>query len=141
MAERKTRYGKVVNKETEDENPFSKSNRTLKSPQPDESAESGQKVSGTEDTSRESSEKADALETLSGQTYSADAEKETVSRRLNISDITEAAAQKGKKKGGRSRTFYMQDAMYEKLSAAAEKNGIKPSQLLHIILENVLEKM
>ena len=63
-----------------------------------------------------------------------------VSRRLNISDITDAT-QRVKKKGGRSRTFYMQDAMYDKLASVAEKQGIKPSQLLHAILDNVLDKM
>ena len=65
---------------------------------------------------------------------------EAVSKRLNISDITDAT-QRVKKKGGRSRTFYMQDAMYDKLASVAEKQGIKPSQLLHAILDNVLDKM
>lgn len=65
---------------------------------------------------------------------------DVVSKRLNISDITDAT-QRAKKKGGRSRTFYMQDAMYDKLASVAEKQGIKPSQLLHAILDNVLDKM
>lgn len=69
-----------------------------------------------------------------------DKEKDSVSKRLNISDIINDT-KRVKKRGGRSRTFYMQDAMYDKLASVAEKQGIKPSQLLHIILDNVLEKM
>lgn len=65
---------------------------------------------------------------------------EAVSKRLNISDITDAT-KKAKKKGGRSRTFYFQDEMYDKLVEVATKQGIKPSQLLHAILDNVLDKM
>lgn len=140
MEERKTRFDNIVKKEEKSsENVFEKSNRTLKSPQINEPDGENDKDGSA---GSDSGEEAESSKKTSGKTGAAKAEdRDIVSRRLNISDITDAAAQKGKKKGGRSRTFYMQDAMYEKLASAAEKNGIKPSQLLHIILENVLDKM
>ena len=140
MGERKTRFDKAVKEEEKKaaENAFERSNRTLKSPQPNGTDRQNEK---TEPITRDAGEETEPSKNTAGNTEMKAEERDTVSRRLNISDITDAAAKKGKKKGGRSRTFYMQDAMYEKLASAAEKNGIKPSQLLHIILENVLDKM
>lgn len=139
MEERTTRYDNAIKKDGgKNMNVFEQSNRALKSPKggnPDGDGKSH--TPADTDTSGESGKQ----EKESGKARAKEGEKAPVSKKLNISDITDAAAKKGKKKGGRSRTFYMQDAMYDKLAAAAEENGIKPSQLLHIILENVLEKM
>lgn len=138
MAERTTRFDSMVEQEEKKKtNPFERSNQNLKrasdnkAPDVEDGAET-QNENVADTAAQENIEKApeDAQ----------DKAKDSVSKRLNISDIIDDT-KRVKKKGGRSRTFYMQDSMYDKLASVAEKQGIKPSQLLHIILDNVLEKM
>lgn len=142
MGERTTRFDSMVEQEEKKKNnkkvnPFEKSTQNLKrasdNKTPDVQDNTGMQNENVADTAvQENIEKApeDAR----------DKAEDSVSKRLNISDIIDDT-KRVKKKGGRSRTFYMQDSMYDKLASVAEKQGIKPSQLLHIILDNVLEKM
>ena len=153
MAERTTRFDSMVEKEEKKrsdkkENPFERSNQNLKRASDNINMQSGQDENGLEsdlksstmdeknpNIMREDDEK--ALEDIKNMQKKA---KESASKRLNISDIIDDT-KRVKKKSGRSRTFYMRDSMYDKLASVAEQQGIKPSQLLHIILENVLDKM
>lgn len=140
MGERTTRFDSMVEQEEKKKsdkkiNPFEKSNQNLKraSDNKTQDIQSDAGMRNMEAKVVQENIKKDS-ENLQ------DKEKDSVSKRLNISDIINDT-KRVKKRGGRSRTFYMQDAMYDKLASVAEKQGIKPSQLLHIILDNVLEKM
>lgn len=142
MGERTTRFDSMVEQEEKKKsdkkiNPFERSNQNLK-------RASDNKTSDIQDnTGMQNENVADTAAQKNIEKASEDARnkaKNSVSKKLNISDIIDDT-KRVKKKGGRSRTFYMQDSMYDKLASVAEKQGIKPSQLLHIILDNVLEKM
>lgn len=140
MGERTTRFDSMVEQEEKKKsdkkiNPFEKSNQNLKRASDnktqdiqDDAEMRNMEAKGVQENIKKDSENLQ------------DKEKDSVSKRLNISDIINDT-KRVKKRGGRSRTFYMQDAMYDKLASVAEKQGIKPSQLLHIILDNVLGKM
>ena len=142
MAERTTRFDSMVEQEEKKKsdkkvNPFERSTQNLKrasdNKTPDVQGNTGMQNENAADTAvQENIEK--APEDARGKA------RDSVSKRLNISDIIDDT-KRVKKKSGRSRTFYMQDSMYDKLASVAEKQGIKPSKLLHIILDNVLEKM
>lgn len=140
MGERTTRFDSMVEQEEKKKsdkkiNPFEKSNQNLK-------RASDNKTQDIQDDAGMRNMEAKVIqENIKKDSENLqDKEKDSVSKRLNISDIINDT-KRVKKRGGRSRTFYMQDAMYDKLASVAEKQGIKPSQLLHIILDNVLEKM
>lgn len=149
MAERTTRFDSMVEKEEKKKqdkrgNPFERSTKNLKRASDNKMADVRNDVGqqgGIEPLDTDVKDTADAIENIEKEPGDArDKAKDSVSRRLNISDIIDDT-KRVKKKGGRSRTFYMQDSMYDKLASVAEKQGVKPSQLLHIILDNVLEKM
>lgn len=140
MGERTTRFDSMVEQEEKKKsdkkiNPFEKSNQNLKRAS-DNKTQDIQDDAGMRNTEAKVVQENIKKDSENLQ----DKEKDSVSKRLNISDIINDT-KRVKKRGGRSRTFYMQDAMYDKLASVAEKQGIKPSQLLHIILDNVLEKM
>ena len=138
MTERTTRFDSMVEQEEKKKtNPFERSTQKLKRASDNKTLDAQNDTGAsnknvTDTTAREDIEKAPE--------GAQDKAKDSVSKRLDISDIIDDT-KRVKKKGGRSRTFYMQDSMYDKLASVAEKQGIKPSQLLHIILDNVLEKM
>lgn len=140
MGERTTRFDSMVEQEEKKKsdkkiNPFEKSNQNLKR------ASDNKTQDIQDDAGMRNMEAKVVQENIKKDSENPqDKEKDSVSKRLNISDIINDT-KRVKKRGGRSRTFYMQDAMYDKLASVAEKQGIKPSQLLHIILDNVLEKM
>lgn len=140
MGERTTRFDSMVEQEEKKKsdkkiNPFEKSNQNLKR------ASDNKTQDMQDDAGMRNMEAKVVQENIKKDSENLqDKEKDSVSKRLNISDIINDT-KRVKKRGGRSRTFYMQDAMYDKLASVAEKQGIKPSQLLHIILDNVLEKM
>lgn len=140
MGERTTRFDSMVEQEEKKKsdkktNPFERSNQNLKR------ASDNKTQDIQDDTGIKNEESTIIQESIRKDSENIqDKAKDSVSKRLNISDIIDDT-KRVKKKGGRSRTFYMQDAMYDKLAFVAEKQGIKPSQLLHIILDNVLEKM
>ena len=140
MGERTTRFDSMVEQEEKKKsdkkiNPFEKSNQNLKR------ASDNKTQDIQDDAGMRNMEAKVVQENMKKDSENLqDKEKDSVSKRLNISDIINDT-KRVKKRGGRSRTFYMQDAMYDKLASVAEKQGIKPSQLLHIILDNVLEKM
>ncbi len=140
MGERTTRFDSMVEQEEKKKsdkkiNPFEKSNQNLKR------ASDNKTQDIQDDAGMRNMEAKVVQENIKKDSENLqDKEKDSVSKRLNISDIINDT-KRVKKRGGRSRTFYMQDAMYDKLASVAEKQGIKPSQLLHIILDNVLEKM
>lgn len=155
MKERTTRFDSMVEEEEKKKNdkktnPFERSNQNLKRASDNKKTPDVQDKDGLQGTleSFEMNEKnaADMIvqkdigEGSENIKNVQDKSKDSVSKRLNISDIIDDT-KRVKKKGGRSRTFYMQDSMYDKLASVAERQGIKPSQLLHIILDNVLEKM
>lgn len=140
MGERTTRFDSMVEQEEKKKsdkkiNPFEKSNQNLKR------ASDNKTQDIQDDAGMRNMEAKVVQENIKKDSENLqDKEKDSVSKRLNISDIINDT-KRVKKRGGRSRTFYMQDAMYDKLASVAEKQGIKPSQLLHIILDNVLGKM
>lgn len=151
MAERKTRFDSMVEEEEKKKNdkkgnPFERSNQNLKRASDNKMYDEQDNV-GQQDGVRLSDKNVnDTIDVIVETNIEKGSEsiqgkaKDSVSKRLNISDIIDDT-KRVKKKGGRSRTFYMRDSMYDKLASVAEQQGIKPSQLLHIILENVLNKM
>ena len=139
MGERITRFSNLVDAEEKkrpEENPFEKSNRTVRGAETPNEEEIQENIADVDKNIEE--EKLKENSKLEKKTT--EKNSDVTSRRLNISDITDAA-QRAKKSGGRSRTFYIQDDVYEKLEMVAQDQGIKPSKLLHIILSNVLDKM
>ena len=151
MAERTTRFDSMVEKEEKKKNdkrgnPFERSTQNLKRASDNKMTDVHNNIGqqgGTEPLDADVKNTADTIVEKNiekGPENARDKAKDSVSKGLNISDIIDDT-KRVKKKSGRSRTFYMQDSMYDKLASVAEKQGIKPSQLLHIILDNVLEQM
>lgn len=136
MAERTTRFDSMVEQE-EKINPFKRATQNLR-------RASDNRTPDVEDSSEtQNDEVADEVAQGSVETELEKAQsepKDSAAGKLDISDIVDAA-KRTKKKGGRSRTFYMKDSTHEKLVSVAEKQGIATSQLLNIILDNVLNKM
>lgn len=159
-----TRFDSLIEKEIEkkksSENPFAKSQRTLKgSDRPKAEKTEAENIQGTdvpeilperpvirqepEENSKSEVRKQEAGEKKKEENSTPAAVEKSESPKssqLDIQDIL-AATQRVKKDESKSRSFYMKNSVYEKLERLAAERQITVSQLHEIILESVLEKM
>lgn len=159
-----TRFDSLIEKEIEkkksSENPFAKSQRTLKgSDRPKAEKTEAENIQETEvpeilperpvirqepeENSKSEVSKQEAGEKKKEENSTpaaAEKSESPKSSQLDIQDIL-AATQRVKKDESKSRSFYMKNSVYEKLERLAAERQITVSQLHEIILESVLGKM